>query len=536
MASLKPAALNAAAKPGAKTVDLFSRHELWPVWVIVSAIALLHMLTNARFGFYKDELQFLSESQNLNWGFVECPPLTPFIARISTRLFGLSLVGLRTFAVLAHAFVLLITAQMTKELGGKRPAIIAAVLSVGLSIFPIFNASVFEYTGFDYLWWVLIAYLIIRSQKSENPRWWLAIGAIEGVGLLTKYSIVFFIAGMICGLLFTDARRSFLNKWFWCGQGLALTIVLPNMLWLFRHGFISLDFLQSIHVRDIAIGGANNFLAEQLLSCINPFATPLFIAGIVGCMRSQRYRVIGWMYLTPLALFIFLRGRSYYLAPAYPMLIAMGAVICDQWIKSPLNTVKTVQRRNHAVKRMASASLQKRRCVGIVFLGGMALWGAWAFTIILPLQAKGPLRDMALRNSETLRDEFGWDNLVRTVAGIRDSLPTDQQAHLGIITRNYGEQGAIAVLGATYHLPQPISTINSAWLRGYPTPPPTRLIVVGFGSNEVSQLFTNCSFAAHNNNLDGVINDESKNHSNIFLCGQPRYPWPIFWKYSPHFE
>lgn len=497
------------------------------------------MLTNSRFGFYKDELQFLSDAQNLDWGFVECPPFTPFIAHVSTALFGLSLVCLRAFAVLAQALVLLLTALITKELGGSRLAITTAVLGVGLSVFSIFEGSVFEYTAFDYLWWVLIAYFLIRLLKSEDPRWWLAIGIVEGIGFLTKYSIAFYFIGMICGLLFTPARRNFLNKYFWIALVLTLIVILPNILWQFRHDFISLDFLQTIHARDAANGEANNFLAEQLLSCINPFAAPVLIAGIVAYLRSSRYRMVVWMYLTPLVLFIFLRGRPYYLAPAYPMLAAMGAVLYEQWIRSPLNKAsssKITRRRSQAIKALRPANRSWRRCTGVILLSGMALWGIWAFTIILPLQAQGPLRNVVLRNSETLRDEFGWDSLVRTVAGVRDSLPMDQQAHLGIIVRNYGEQGAIAVLGAAYHLPPPISTINSSLLRGYPTPPPMKLIVVGFGNDEAASLFTDCSFVAYSKNLEGVVNDESKNHSNIFLCGRPRYPWPIFWKYSPHFQ
>ncbi len=86
------------------------------------------------------------------------------------------------------------------------------------------------------------------------------------------------------------------------------------------------------------------------------------------------------------------------------------------------------------------------------------------------MQASGPLRTFALNHSGDLREEIGWDELVKTVAQIRDSLPPDQQAHLGITTGNYGEYGAIDILGRAYGLPEPIGTTNSEWLRGYPTP------------------------------------------------------------------
>ena len=118
----------------------------------------------------------------------------------------------------------------------------------------------------------------------------------------------------------------------------------------------------------------------------------------------------------------------------------------------------------------------------------------------------------------------------QTVADIRDSLPAEQQANVGVAVRNYGEQGAIEILGAAYHLPPPISGVNSSWLRGYPTPLPSTLIVMGQSRKEADRLFTDCRWAGHNGNSLGVKNEESEDHPDIFVCGPPRLPWPEFWK------
>jgi hypothetical protein len=75
----------------------------------------------------------------------------------------------------------------------------------------------------------------------------------------------------------------------------------------------------------------------------------------------------------------------------------------------------------------------------------------------------------------------------------------------------------------------PISMTNSAWLRGYPTPTPTTLIVVGFSFTQADKAFTSCRLAGHNGNSEGVKNEESKDHPDIFVCGPPRMPWPEFW-------
>jgi 4-amino-4-deoxy-L-arabinose transferase-like glycosyltransferase len=173
--------------------------------MIAAAVTLLHLLTNGRYGFHRDEFQFLSDASHLDWGFVAYPPFTPFIERIGLALFGLNLVGLRLFSVLAQAAVIVIAGLIARELGGRRLAQGTAALAVALSPIPIFEGTEFQYTSFDFLWWVLIAYFTIRLLRTGNPRWWLAIGAAVGLGLLTKYAIVFYIAGILAGVVLTPA-------------------------------------------------------------------------------------------------------------------------------------------------------------------------------------------------------------------------------------------------------------------------------------------------------------------------------------------
>jgi len=98
------------------------------------------------------------------------------------------------------------------------------------------------------------------------------------------------------------------------------------------------------------------------------------------------------------------------------------------------------------------------------------------------------------------------------------------------VVGNYGEQGAIEILGPAFHLPPPISGTNSAWLRGYPTPPPATLIVLGLGQRYVDETFSSCRLVGHNGNPYGVQNEESQVHPDIFVCHGPRLPWPEFWK------
>ncbi len=480
------------------------------LFALAAGVTLLHLATNGRYGFHRDELQFLSDARHLDWGFVAYPPLTPFLERIGLAAFGLSLVGLRLFSVIAQAAAIVLTGLMARELGGRTLAQFTAALAVALSPLPLFQGTEFQYSSFDYLWWVLIAYFTVCLLKSENPRWWIAIGAVVGIGLLTKYSIVFFIAGILGGVVLSRARNYMRSGWFWAGIALALLIFLPNFVWQVRHDFISYRFLQHIHVRDVGEGRADGFILGQVLLCINVVVTPLCIAGLVALLRNARYRMLAWMYVVPLALFFFAKGRYYYVAAGYPMLFAMGSVVSEGWVRS--------------LRRPLQIAIHS------VFFGGLAVCGAAVCAVIVPLQAAGSLRDFALRNNGDLREEIGWTELVKAVAVVRDSLPAEQQSGTGVLVGNYGEQGAVEMFGPAYHLPMPISMTNSAWLRGYPAPPPTTLIVVGFSREAADRAFTGCRLAGHNGNSQGVENEESKYHPDIFVCGPPRKPWPEFWR------
>lgn len=504
MSAQETQGLDKTTPPGARKSDLTI------LFAIAGAIALLHLFTNNRYGFHRDELQFLSDARHLDWGFVPYPPFTPFIERIALALFGASIVGLRLTAVAAQFAVIILAGLIAKELGGSRFAQVTAALAVGFSPVEIFEGHEFQYTSFDLLWWVLTAYFVVRLLKSGNPRWWLAIGTALGLGLETKYAIVFYIAGILAGLIFTPARRFLKSAWFWAGVALALLIFLPNIIWLARHNWISYTFLQHIHKRDVGEGRAKGFLTGQFLVCANVAAVPLWIAGFIGYLRDRRYRMIAFMYLVPLAVFWASKGRNYYVAPAYPMLLAMGAVLAERWLRT--------------LPRWG------RFTIASTWFAGFAFISAFACALLLPLATSGPLKQYALNHSYDLREEIGWNDLVRTVVQIRDSLPPDQQSHLGITTGNYGEYGAIDVLGRAYNLPEPIGTTNSEYLRGYPTPAPTTFIVIGLTPLQADSIFTGCRLAAHNGNSEGVQNEESQYRPDIFICGPTRLPLLVLWK------
>jgi hypothetical protein len=482
---------------------------------VATLTVIVHWITGHQYGFHRDELATLEDARNLAWGFVAYPPVTPFFARLSLMLFGTSLAGFRFFAAVAEAIAVVLTGLMAGEMGGRREAqFVAAVAAIP---FCLAGGALMQYVSFDYLLWVLTAYFVVKLLKTEDSRWWLAIGACIGLGLETKYTMGFFAIGIVAAVVLTDARRYLKSKWLWYGVALSILILLPNLIWQARNHFISLDFLQHIHARDVRIGRTKNFLPEQLQFTL--FGFVLFLAGLYFTLFSRggkHFRMLGWMYLTPLVIFVIAKGRAYYLAAAYPMLYAAGSV----WAERALVCV--------------GSTLQKliRVLVWAALLTDVVIMGA----ITLPIApANSTWAAHAMKINGDFREELGWPELVQTIAEIRDSLSAEERAQLGILTGNYGEAGAVNLYGAQFGLPRAISGVNSFWQRGYGDPPPQTLIVVGADLDDLQGEFASCRLAADIWNRFGVENEETRDHPNIFVCHTLRKPWPEFWKTFRYF-
>lgn len=508
------------AAPPTEANHVAPRHSLWssdlfPLLLIAFATIVIHLITGRHYGFHRDELATLDDARHLDWGYVAYPPVTPLFGRISLLLFGTSLAGFRFFAALVEAAAVVLTGLMAKELGGRRGAqLVAAFAAVP---FCLAGGSLMQYVSFDYFFWVLTAYFVIRLLQSDDPRWWLAIGASIGLGMQTKYTMGFFALGIVAGVLFTDARRYLKSKWLWLGVGLSLLVFLSNFLWQVQHHFISLDFLKHIHARDIRIGRTKNFLPGQLNLTLLAF--PLALAGLYFYLlspKARRFRALAWMYLVPLLLFVLAKGRAYYLAAAYPMLYAAGSVWGEQWLA-------TLRRSwANSVRILAWTAL----------LADIALISA----IFLPVAPVNSAQwRFASKINGDLREELGWPELVETVAQIRDKIPAEDRSHLGILAGNYGEAGAINLYGEKYGLPPAISGINSFWQRGYGDPPPQTLIVVGLSRKFLEENFSSCAVAGHTWNPYGVLNEETADHPDIYVCRGLKKTWPEFWKDFQYF-
>ena len=487
--------------------------DLWLLLVLATAKLIFHVAANGQYGFHRDELQTISDARHLDWGFVAYPPLTAFLGRIELSLFGTSLAGIRFFPALAQSIVFVVAGLMARRLGGGRAAMLVAALAVALAPVSLSASSLFMYVSFDYLWYVLAAYFVICRIETGDARWWLAIGAAVGLGMMTKYTMAFFAAGIVAGVVFTPLRADLRSKWLWIGVALSLLIFLRHLVWQARHDFVTFDFLKYIHARDVRIGRADGFYVDQFNNIsTNLFTVPLWLIGLGYAIFGARgrYRVLAWMAIVPFVILALAKGRGYYTAPLYPMLFALGAVVLQRWLAA----------RESVVARRAGWST----AVLLLLLGTVVV------PVVVPLIPVNSLHwGFVNRKNSDFREELGWVELTREVARIWNGLSAEERAQAGIWGSNYGEAGALELYGPAFGLPPVISAVNSFWLRGPPNPVPNTVIVVGASRENLEKPCTTVELAGHTGNDAHVENEETKWHPDIFICRGVRKPLNELW-------
>ncbi len=306
------------------------------VALIVAARLLLHLLTANRYGIFRDEMYYLACSRHLDWGYVDMPPFIPMVTWLFTKLFGTSLFVIRLIPAIAGCGAIALTGYQAYQFGGRRFAIALAALAMAVSPVFVINGHLLGTNDFEALFWMGCASIAIRIIQTGNQKLWLWFGLLAGIGMQNKYSMAVFGLGIVAGLLFTSERKAFAQKWIWIAGGLALLICLPNLLWNVHRDWPFVQLMHNISAsgRDVALNPVQ-FILQQMLM-VNPFALPLWLAGLGWLFfgrEGRRYRVLGWAYLVTLAFFMLKHGKDYYVAPAYPMLFAAGAVVCEAWIE-----------------------------------------------------------------------------------------------------------------------------------------------------------------------------------------------------------
>jgi len=435
--------------------------------VVLGLMALaLHLWANAGYDYFIDELNFIVCGQHLAWGYIDHPPLVPLIARIARELFGDSLLGLRLVPALAAAGLVALTTEAARRLGGGLFARWLAGLAVLAA--PVLSADglLLSADTLQPLAWLATAMILFEMSGSEEaakrPSLWISLGVIAGLALLAKYVMAFFLVASAAGIILTPARAMLRHKGPWLAAGLALLILLPNLLWQYSQGWPFLQLNATAYSgRNLTMGPLSYLLDEVLI--VGPLTAPIWIAGLAGFAVSKRLAAGRWLSIAWVALMgmmLALHGKSYYPAAIYPMLLAGGSVVIEAFVQA-------------RAARMAIA--------GATVAAGVALA---PFTLpLLPVErfldyqglvakvaglASG---QVAIDNQPTgelppnYANMFGWREVAAAVGQAYAALPPDQRERAVFFARNYSEAAAVELLSGA-NLPPTISANNNYFLWG----------------------------------------------------------------------
>src|ERR1700693_5692765 len=303
---------------------------------IAVAIALaklfFHIYFNNRYGYFRDEFDYISCGDHLAWGYVDQPPLIPFLIHVSRAVLGDSLRAIRFIPALASSLLVVQIALLAREFGGRCFAVLLGAITIVIAPQYLSNGSLLTTNCLEPNLWMGCAYFVVLAVKRSNPRYWFWFGAVAGLGLQEKYSIAVFGFGVVIGLLLTPQRRVFLNPWIWIGGLAACVIFLPNLLWNIHYYWPFVELMHNIRAegRDVILPLPRYFFHQHIM--IHPLTAPIWLAGLFALLFSawfKPYRVLGWCYLVCFTVFFVLHGKNYYLAPVYPMLLAAGAVVIE---------------------------------------------------------------------------------------------------------------------------------------------------------------------------------------------------------------
>ncbi|HEX7410197.1 MAG TPA: glycosyltransferase family 39 protein [Candidatus Binatia bacterium] len=448
---------------------------------------MLHLLTNTQYGYFRDEFYYIACSAHLDFGYVDHPPLSILMLAVERWLLGDSLSAIRFLPAVAGALLVLLTAAITRALGGGRFAQGLAALAVVVAPFYLAVGNFFSMNVLEPLFWMMAAYLLVRIVNTGNSRLWLAFGVVAGLGLENKHSMLLFGCGVLVALLLTPQRKYLRDGWLWLGAVTAALLFLPNILWEAGLGWPTLEFMHNAQTYKIAPMSPVELLVQQILM-LQPLTLPLWLAGIwyyLFSRHGQRYRLCGWIYVVVLAVCILQRTKAYYLAPIYPLLLAAGAIVFE----------RLTQRSDRGWLRPACISAL---AIGGIITAPLALPVLPADTLVryarflhLGESAKGATSETAKLGElpQYFADMFGWEDVVEAVARAYESLPVEERRKAAIYVGNYGEAGAIDVLGKARHLPPAISGHNNYWLWGPGDYSGEVVIVLGGPSQDLESLF-----------------------------------------------
>ena len=455
---------------------------------ILNFVIYLFTLYFTSYGIFRDEFYYLACANRPAFGYVDQPPLTIWILAIWKFVFGDSLYAIRFIPAIVSSLTISVLGLFTIKLGGSKSAVIIAMLTFMFT--PIFMGmnTTYSMDVFDFFFWILSAFVFLQIVETSNKKLWYLLGIIIGIGLLNKISMFWLGAGLFAGTLFTPKREDLKTKYPYIAAGIALLVFSPYIIWNITHDFSHIEFMRN--ATQGKYGGLTpvSFITSMFF-IVNPLAMIIWIPGIIFYFFNKNtkiFRPLGYIWLvTFIILIINWHSKATYLAPAFQILFAGGAVQLVSW-----------NRINDKLKYAL---------VTVVIVFNLLL-SPYARPLLPPqsfLQYQSAIL-FKVPNSEGhesvlpqhYADMFGWESLARDVSKVYQTLPDEEKKRTVVYCSNYGEAGAIEYFAKKYPLPKVICPHNSYWYWWSDKIIDPTIIIIGGTAEQHLDAVKECNLAA----------------------------------------
>lgn len=504
--------------------DVLKRTEFW----IVPALTLLvHLVTWHGYGWFRDEFYYVVCARHLAWGYVDHPPLSIAVLRLVIGAFGESLQVIRAVPALAHAVTVLLSGLIVRELQGGRFAALLAMVSAATAPMVLSLSFFYSMNALDVALWSGAALAVLVALRTERDRAWAWGGLWLGLGLLNKVSVLWLGGGIVVALVLTSYRRVILRRGVWIAAGVATVLFVPHIVWQIQHLWPTLEFMRQ--------AGANKMVARSALAftgaAIADQGPVVALMGIVGLVAAfsrwvdPRARVLAWVFIAVL-LVLALNGtsRTGYLAPAWLLVGAVGAMSIE--------------------RRLASRGVAAR----VAALAVPALLGAATLPLAVPVLSTESFVRYAARlgqkpSSEEKKDvgrlpNFfadmnGWTSIVSSVEAAWRRLPEADQARAVFYGSNYGEAGALDVLGRASGMRPAVSGHNNYFLWGPPSDEINAVVVMTSNPTRWAGYFEHVEQVGETACGDCMPYENTRP---IYIAWGRRMSWATIWPALKHFD
>jgi hypothetical protein len=494
--------------------------------VVALAAVLLHLLTAGGYGIFRDELYYLACAEHLDWGYVDHPPLVALVAYVVQSVLGTSLFAVRLVPALAAGATIYLAAAIARQLGGGRFAQLLTAVAVALTPLYLGLLSIYSMNAIDLVVWSALLLVLVRILRTDDRRLWLLFGAIAGVGLQNKLSVLFLGFGVAAGLLAARQWRHLRDWRLWLGAAIAALLFAPHILWQAASDWPTAEFVRRATEHKNVAFAPHQFIAQQIM-LINPVTLPLWLAGLGHLLLAddgRRFRAVGWAYLAVLVLMTTQNAKPYYLGPIYPVLLAAGAVVVERAARGRMAWLRAASVAAVVVSGAIAAPLAKPLLPVETYV---------EYAAVIGVAPGSDERHRLGRLPQFFADMHGWQELAEAVARVHRTLPPEERARACVFAQNYGQAGAIDFFGPRLGLPRAVSGHNSYWLWGPRGCDGSTVIIIGGDPADHRRVFADVTEAGRTHCRDCMPYESDLA---LWVAREPRLLLSAIWQRVKHFD